>query len=60
MEDKEAIEILTEMTKKYPLNPMEKEAVSTAVGVLSWTMLGKSRIRNIAKAQKAKRAKMFG
>jgi len=55
MQDKEAIEILMRMGDKYALSDEEKAAVSAAIGILSWTALGQSRIKNIAKAQKAKK-----
>ena len=41
------------MIGRYPLSAEEKEAVTTAIGMLSWGSLGKSRL----KAQKAKRDK---
>ena len=53
MEDKQAIKILMELVKKYPLTVEEKEAVSNAVGILSWTALSESRIKGL----KAKRDK---
>ena len=53
MEHKEAIEILKSLLEKHQLNTEEKEAVMTAIGILSWTSLSKSH----AKAQKAKRDK---
>ena len=39
MNDKKAIEILTQMLAKYPLADEEKEAVRDAIGILSWTKL---------------------
>ena len=51
MEYQEAIAILTSLLERHPLDAEEKEAVMTAIGVLSWGALAKSRI----KAQKAKR-----
>ena len=53
MEDKQTIKILMELVKKYPLTVEEKEAVSNAVGILSWTALSASRIKGL----KAKRDK---
>ncbi|MFA6306851.1 MAG: hypothetical protein WCV70_02660 [Patescibacteria group bacterium] len=53
MEDKKALAILINLLKKRWLNAEEKEAVSAAIGILSWTSLSKSRI----KALKAKRDK---
>lgn len=56
MQDKEAIEILMRMGEKYAFSEEEKEAVLTAIGILSWSALGQTRIKNIAKAQKVKRS----
>ena len=53
MEHKKAIDILKSLLDKHPLNAKEKEAVMTAIGILSWTSLSKSRL----KTQKAKRDK---
>jgi hypothetical protein len=53
MEYQKAIDILKSLLDKHPLNAEEKEAVITAIGVLSWVSLSKSKIR----AQKAKRDK---
>ena len=53
MEYQEAITILKSLLEKHPLDAEEKEAVMTAIGVLSWGALSRSRI----KAQKAKRDK---
>ena len=53
MEHQEAIVILKNLLNKPSLSTEEKEAVMTAIGILSWASLSKSRI----KAQKAKRDK---
>lgn len=53
MEYERAIAILKSLLDRYPLSADEKEAIMTAIGVLSWGALAKSRI----KAQKAKRDK---
>ena len=53
MEYQKAIAILKSLLDRHPLNAEEKEAVLTAIGVLSWGSLGKSKL----KAQKAKRDK---
>jgi hypothetical protein len=50
MDDKKAMEILLSLLKKALLNQEEREAVEAAIGILSWTVLSKSRI----KAQKEK------
>jgi hypothetical protein len=60
MEDKEAIEILTKMLTEHEFSPKEKQAVLTAIGILSWSKLGKSRIEQIAKKQKAKKEWSLG
>jgi hypothetical protein len=57
MEDKEAINILIRMLDKYSFSGEEKKAVSTAIGILGWTKLAQSRIKNKGKALKTKRAK---
>ena len=53
MEYEKAIAILKKLLDRHPLNAEEKEAITTAIGMLSWGSLSKSRI----KAQKAKRDK---
>lgn len=53
MEYQEAIAILQSLLDKHSLDAEEREAVMTAIGVLSWASLSKSRL----KAQKAKRDK---
>lgn len=53
MEYKQAIAILKRLIEKHPLNVEEKEAIQTAIGVLVWGSLGKSK----TKAQIAKRDK---
>jgi hypothetical protein len=53
MEYEKAISILKSLLDSHPLNAEEKEAILTAIGVLSWGSLGKSKL----KAQKTKRDK---
>jgi hypothetical protein len=53
MDYQKAIAILQSMLDRHPFDTEEKEAVMTAIGVLSWGALAKSKI----KAQKAKRDK---
>ena len=53
MEHKEAMDILQELVKKGNLTDSEKEAVTTAIGILAWTTLSKG----VVKARKAKRDK---
>lgn len=47
MDDKKAAAILMGMLEKYPLDDKEKEAVKSAIGILSWTSLSKSRLKAI-------------
>jgi len=51
MEYDRAIAVLKSLLERHPLDADEKEAVMTAIGVLSWGSLTRSRM----KAQKAKR-----
>jgi hypothetical protein len=53
MEYEKAIAILKRLLDKHSLDAEEKEAVTTAIGLLSWGSLSNSRL----KAQKAKRYK---
>ena len=53
MEYKKVIAILKSLLDRQSLDAEEKEAVMTAIGILSWSSLSDNRI----KAQKAKRDK---
>ena len=53
MEYEKAVILLKSLLDKHQLDTEEKEAVLTAIGILSWGSLSKSKI----KAQKAKRDK---
>ena len=53
MEYQEAIAILKSLLDRHSLDAKEKEAVMTAIGILSWGALSKSKM----KARKAKRDK---
>ncbi len=58
MEHKKASAVLIRMLDKNLLDAEEKEAVSTAVGVLAWTALSQSKIKAIRdKAEKFKSGK---
>jgi hypothetical protein len=57
MEYKKAVAVLVQMLDKRDLDAEEKEAVLTAIGVLDWASLGKSRMQSLIKARKAKREK---
>jgi hypothetical protein len=46
MEYKEAITILKTLLEKHPLDDKEKEAVMTALGVLSWGGLYESELKD--------------
>jgi hypothetical protein len=46
MEYEKALEVLKTMLEKQPLPPEEKEAVQTALGLLSLTVISKSRLKN--------------
>jgi hypothetical protein len=48
MEYQEAVAILKSLLEKHPLDAREKEAVLTAIGLLAWGSLSKSK----TKAQK--------
>jgi len=53
VEYRKAIAILEILLDRHPLDAEEREAVMTAIGVLSWASLSESRM----KTQKAKRDK---
>ncbi|MDV2988677.1 MAG: hypothetical protein P3T54_00740 [Dehalogenimonas sp.] len=46
MDHKTAIDILLKLAQKPALSTEEKEAVMTAVGVLGWTSLAQSRLKD--------------
>jgi hypothetical protein len=53
MEHEKAIAVLKDLLEKQTLTAEQKEAVMTAIGMLSWGMLTKSRLE----ARKVKRDK---
>jgi len=55
MEDKEAAKTLLAMLKKYALSQKEKEAISSAVGVLAWTTLASSKMKRMGENKKNKK-----
>ena len=59
MQDKEAIEILLKMLQRQTFSTKEKEALETAVGILSWSKLGQSRLQKMGQARRAQRAKFL-
>jgi hypothetical protein len=46
MDDNKAIAILMNLKNKYKLSGEEQEAIKAAIGILTWSVLGKSRIRS--------------
>ncbi len=57
MDFKQAISILSKMLEERSLSAVEKEAVSTAIGVLDWAALGKNRLKSMAEYRRGKREK---
>jgi hypothetical protein len=57
MEYARAIEVLKEIMEKHPLSDEEKEAVTTAIGMLSWGALSKSKLKDLHARKEIKRAK---
>ena len=57
MEDKKAANILIKLLDKYKLKGEEKDALETAIGILGWTTLAGSRLKNMGKAKRDKREK---
>jgi hypothetical protein len=55
MNDKNAIEILQNLENKYPLSEEEKEAINTAMGMLSWSAITEQRLK--AKGEKLRKEK---
>ncbi len=47
MDDQQALKILSELIKEDRLNAEEKEAITKAIGILSWTSLAKNRFKHI-------------
>lgn len=47
MDDKKAASILMGLLEKYSLDEEEKEAIKSAIGILSWTSLAQSRMKNL-------------
>lgn len=45
MNDKEAIAVLMRLSVHHALSDEEKEAVSAAIGILSWSTLAESRMK---------------
>lgn len=47
MTDKKAASILLALMKKHSLQGEEKQAIESAIGILSWTSLSESRIKSL-------------
>jgi len=59
MEYQEASAILKQLLGKYPLTPQEKEAVQTAMGLLTLGALSKNHLKARLKNQKTKQDKKY-
>ncbi len=57
MDYKQAIAVLTKMLEERSLDAEEKEAILTAIGILDWASLGKTRLKNLAERRKERRDK---
>lgn len=55
MEDKEAMTHLLHVLEKYPVTEEEKQAIQTAIGILSWTSLRKGAVKNFVENREVKR-----
>jgi hypothetical protein len=54
MNDKETISHLQEILKKYAFTDIEKEAIRSAIGILSWTKLVEGWVENRKKKRDKK------
>lgn len=52
MTDKEAIAVLTEMLRKYPLDEKEQEAIKSSIGILGWTKMLENKLEARRKNRK--------
>ena len=57
MEYAQALTALKTLLEKHPLTPEEKEAVQTAVGLLSLTVISKDKLKNRLRKEKAQEDK---
>jgi hypothetical protein len=57
MEYAEALSVLKILLEKRELTPAEKEAVQTAMGLLSLTVISKDKLKNRLRKEKAKEDK---
>ena len=57
MEYSQALTTLKTLLEKHPLTPTEKEAVQTAMGLLSLTVISKDKLKNRLRKEKAQEDK---
>ncbi|MFH0892579.1 MAG: hypothetical protein V1867_07460 [Candidatus Falkowbacteria bacterium] len=57
MKDKKAAAILMELLDKFPFSDEEKEALKSAIGILTWSSLAESRIK--AKKDKLRKSTIW-
>jgi hypothetical protein len=57
MEYSQALTLLKTLAEKHPLTPEEKEAVQTAMGLLSLTVITKDKLKNRLRKDRAKEDK---
>jgi hypothetical protein len=57
MEYSQALATLKILLEKHPLSPAEKEAVQTAMGLLSLTVITKDKLKNRLRKEKAQEDK---
>lgn len=55
IDDKRVIDTLLRIITKYPLAKDEEDAIRDAIGVLSWTKLAESRIKNLRRSFKGRK-----
>jgi hypothetical protein len=58
MEDKEALPYLIKLLENASLTAEEKEAVKTAIGVLSWTTLRKGMLKSLVINKKLRKERL--
>jgi hypothetical protein len=57
MEYEKALEVLKMLLEKQTLTPEEKEAIQTALGLLSLTVISKSRLKNRLQKERSQQDK---
>lgn len=57
MEYEKASEVLKSLLDRHPLAQEEKEAIQTALGLLSLTVISKNRLKNRLRKEKAEQDK---